>query len=181
MTESATVIRAGQSDVPQAEARTHILVTLVEDRPGSVDRVIGVLRRRRAQAQSLLLGPTETPNIVRISAMITDSEVAVDHLVEHLRKIVDVHHVQNLTAQRTIARELALVKVDATIEHFPEIVAIGQQSGAAVIDATPETITFEVTGNQEKIAHFLQELQSFGVREVVRSGSVAISRGTGDR
>ena len=91
----APTSRSGQSNHPQGVGEKHTLVALVYDRPGSVDRVIGLLRRRRANAQTLLLEPAEQPDFVRITVQMVDTEVAVDQLIEQLRKIVDVQQVEH--------------------------------------------------------------------------------------
>ncbi len=173
---NATVTRAGQSVLPQGTERTHILIMLVEDRPGATDRVVGVLRRRRARTVSLSVAQTEHAQIVRITALVKDSDVDINHLVEQLRKIVDVRQINNLTSEQAITRELVLIKVNATTANFAEVVEAGQHFGAAVVDATAETVTFEVVGSQEKLVKVTHALQIYGLCEVVRSGSVAIAR-----
>ena len=178
MTNStAPTTRAGQANAPQGTERTHTLVVFVEDRPGSVDRVVGSLRRRRANMQTLTLAPGEQPDMVRITTLVKDSEVGVEHLVEQLRKIVDVQQVLNLTTEQAVTRELALVKVKATPENLNEIIEAGHQFGACIVDATPEVVTLEVTGSEEKLQKFIGQLQGYGIREVARSGRVAIARG----
>ncbi len=90
--------RSGQSNLPQGVEQAHTLIIKVEDRPGAVDRVIGLLRRRRANMQTFVLGRSEQPEIVRITVVVNDSEVALEHLVEQMRKIVDVRQVTNLVS-----------------------------------------------------------------------------------
>jgi acetolactate synthase-1/3 small subunit len=108
----------------------------------------------------------------------TDSEVGIDHLIEQLRKAVDVRRVVNLTFQQAITRELALIKVNSSAERSNQIIELGSLFGAVVIDITPEAITLEVTGSGEKIEKLVSLLQEYGIREVARSGSVAMARGT---
>jgi len=91
----APAARSGQSNHPQGTGEMHTLVALVLDRPGSVDRVIGLLRRRRANTQTLLLEPSEQPEVVRITVKMVDTEVAVEYVIEQLRKIVDVQQVEH--------------------------------------------------------------------------------------
>jgi acetolactate synthase-1/3 small subunit len=114
---------------------------------------------------------------VRITVSVTDSEVGVDHLIEQLRKTVDVRQVINLTFQQAITRELALIKVNSTAERSHEIIELGSLFGAVVVDITPDTITLEVTGSAEKIEKLVSLLQEYGIREVARSGSIAMARG----
>ena len=179
MTNSpASTTRSGHSDAPQGTGRTHTLIVLVNDRPGAVDRVVGILRRRRANMQTFVLGRSELPETVRITVSVTDSEVGLDHLIEQLRKTVDVRQVINLTYQQAITRELALIKVNSSAELSSEIIELGSHFGAAVVDLTPEAITLEVTGSGEKIEKLVGLLQEYGIREVACSGSVAMLRGT---
>ena len=174
---SAPTNRSGHSDAPQGTGRTHTLIVLVNDRPGAVDRVVGILRRRRANLQTLVLGRSDLPEVVRITVSVTDSEVGLDHLIEQLRKTVDVRQVINLTYQQAITRELALIKVNSSAEHSSEIIELGSLFGAAVVDLTPEAIMLEVTGSGEKLEKLISLLQEYGIREVARSGSVAMVRG----
>jgi len=154
---------------------------LVDSRHGALDRIVGLLRRRRARPQKIAIGQGETPDVVRISVVIDDSEVEIEHLLEQLRKIVDVRHIFSLPPEQAVTRELALVKVNNSASHYGEIIELGHLFGAHVVDMTPETVTLEVTGSDEKIEKFVSELQQYGVREVARTGSVAMMRGTSDR
>lgn len=177
--QQTSVDRTGQSEAPQGAERMHALIILVEERPGAVDRVVGVLRRRRANMQTLTLGRggSSDSSIVRISVFVSDSEVGIDHLVEQLRKIVDVQRVINLPYQQSVSRELALIKVSCTAENVNAIIDLGTLFGARVLEITPETITLEVTNSEESIEKLVVLLQSYGIRDVARSGSVAIARG----
>ena len=168
--------RAGQADAPEGTERSHTLLVLANNEPGMVDRVVGVLRRRRAQPQTISIGQSEIANVSRITIQVNDSEVGVEQLVEQLRKIVDVRHIVNLSSEQAVARELALVKVAATAESRTEIIEVGNLFGAHIIELAQETVTLEVTGNEEKIEKLVAHLQRFGVREIARTGSVAMTR-----
>lgn len=172
----STTERAGQADAPKGAERSHTLVVLANNEAGMVDRVVGVLRRRRAQPQNILISQSEMPNVSRITVVMNDSEVGVEQLIEQLRKIVDVRHVVNLSSEQTVARELALVKVNAAVEARAEVIEVGHLFGAHVVDLAQETITLEVTGSEEKIEKLVSLLQRFGVREIARTGSVAMTR-----
>ncbi|GAC1398246.1 MAG: acetolactate synthase small subunit [Ktedonobacteraceae bacterium] len=169
--------RAGQTGAAQGTEQAHTLIVLVNDRPGSVDRVVGLLRRRRANMQTLILGRSIQPDVVRITMSVDDSQVGVDHLVEQLRKIVDVVQVTNLSAQEAILRELALIKVNATGSRVQEVLAYGQQFDARIVDITHETVTLEIVGNEERIEQLLECLKHYGIGDVARSGCIAMSRG----
>jgi len=171
--------RAGQSNAPEGSGRLHTLVVLVNDRHGALDRIINVLRRR-AKMQTFTIGRSELPDIMRITVVINDSEVGVEHLVEQLRKVVDVRHIVNLLSEQTVSRELALIKVNSNEAHRGEVIELSHLFGAHVVDVTSETVTLEVTGNEEKVEKLVSQLQSYGIREVARTGFVAMTRGAGN-
>ena len=169
--------RAGQENAPKDAARSHILVLFADDRHGALDRIVGLLRRRRANMQTFAIGQSEIPQVVRITVMIEDSEVAVEQLVEQLRKILDVRSIVNIATDQAVTRELALIKVNSNISQHNEIIEIGHHFGAHVVDIDRETLTLEVSGSSEKIEKLVSQLQNYGIREVARTGCVAIARG----
>jgi len=170
--------RAGQSNALEGSGRSHTLVVFANDNHGALDRIVGVLRRRRAATQTFTLGRSELPGVLRITVVIDDSEVEVDHLIEQLRKIVDVQHIVNLSSGQTVARELALIKVNSGASHYSEIIELGHLYGAHVIDLAQDTVTLEVTGSEEKVETLVSQLQKYGIREIARTGRVAMTRGT---
>ncbi len=174
---NTTFSRSGQTDAPLGTEQAHTLIMLVNDKPGSVDRVIGLLRRRRANMQTLVLGQSERPEVVRIAVGVNDSNVGVEQLVEQLRKIIDVVHVSNLSAREAVVRELALIKVAATGSQVQEVRELAQQFGAHIVDTTGETLILEMLGNAEKIGMFLKSLTPYGIREIAHSGSIAMAKG----
>ncbi len=170
--------RSGQADALPGTDRAHTIVVLAYDRHGALDRIIGVLRRRRAKMQEFAIGRNEFPGMARITIVMNDSEVAVEQLVEQIRKIVDVQHVENLTAEQMVARELALIKVNNNeSQNSNEIIELAHHYGAHIVDVTQQTLTLEVTGSEEKVEKFVDSLQGFGIREVARTGRVAMIRG----
>jgi acetolactate synthase-1/3 small subunit len=176
MTNTA-IVRSGQTSAPQGTEQAHTLIVLVNDRPGAVDRVVGLLRRRRANMQTLVLGQSNKPEVIRITIGVDDSHVGVDQLVEQLRKIIDVVQVTNLSAKEAIKRELALIKVSTTGFQLQEIFTFAQQFDAHIVDVTAGTITLEILGSMEKIEKLLNHLAPYGIREIARSGCVAMARG----
>ena len=172
--------RAGQENVSQDAVRSHILVLFADDRHGALDRIVGLLRRRRANMQTFAIGQSEIPHVVRITVVMEDSEVGVEQVVEQLRKIVDVRHIVNLSSDQAVSRELALIKVNSTATQQHEIIEIGHLYGAHTVDVDPETVTLEVTGSAEKVETLVQQLQRYGIREVARTGCVAMTRGAGE-
>jgi acetolactate synthase I/III small subunit len=172
--------RSGQSNSAQGAGQDHTLIALVEERPGALDRVVGLMRRRRSNMQTLVIGRSEQPNVVRVTVAVNDSEVAIEQLVEQLRKVVDVQHVYNITARVAVTRELALIKVNSTPEQFNSIIELAHHFGAHAVDVAPNEVTVEVTGSAEKIEKLVNALQEYGIREIARSGRVAMARGTSD-
>jgi acetolactate synthase I/III small subunit len=175
---SALPTRAGQENAPGESARSYILVLFANDGHGVLDRIIGQLRRRRAAVQTFSVGRSELSNIVRVTVMTDDSEVGVEQLVEQLRKIADVRHVISLPREEAVARELALIKVASSFEQRSALIELGHLCGAHPVDIDQETVTLEVTGNAEKIEKLVAQLQPYGVREVARTGCVAMTRGS---
>jgi acetolactate synthase-1/3 small subunit len=170
--------RAGQSNAPEGSGRSHTLIVFANDNPGVLDRIVGVLRRRRATTQTFTLGRSEQPGVLRITVVIDDSEVEVDHFIEQLRKIFDVQHIVNLSSDHALARELALIKVNTVASQYSEIIELGHHYGAHVVDVTNDTVMLEVTGSEEKVESLVSDLQKFGIREIARTGRVAMTRGT---
>jgi len=180
-TTTTTTPRAHHSNAPQGTEKTHTLIIQVNDRPGAVDRVVGVLRRRRSMLQSLSIAPTSQNEVFRVTAQVKDAEVVVDHLVAQIRKVFDVQQVTNMSPEQAITRELAVIQVETANADSNAIIAAGRAFGAVVIDATPEAVTFEVTGDAAKIAEALATFQQYGIRDVARSGSVALARDAATR
>jgi len=145
--QQASIDRTGHSDVPDGRERTYALIILVEDKTGAIDRVVGMLRRRRANMQVLTLGRggLSASSIAHIAVLVSDSEVGIDHLVEQLRKIVDVQRVVTLPYQQSASKEQAVIKLSNTPEKVNEL--INMLFGARVLEITAETITLSVSKN----------------------------------
>ncbi len=165
--------RAGTTDAPEGTERIYTLVVLVEDRPGAIDRVVGVLRRRRAKMQSLTISQCETPHNVRVTALVKDAEVVVEQVVEQLRKIVDVRQVMNVTDQQAVVRELALITISTKSASLHTIIEVGHQFGASVADVTADSVILESTGSVERLERMIDTLQVFDIREIARSSCAA--------
>ncbi|HEY0755525.1 MAG TPA: acetolactate synthase small subunit [Ktedonobacteraceae bacterium] len=173
--------RAGQSSVPVETARTYTLVILIDEQPGAVDRVVGLLRRRRANMQSLTIRHSEQADVTRITAVTMDSDVAIGQLVEQLRKVINVREVSNLSSTQIVERELALIKVASNAQNTNKIIELARQHGAFVVEITATSATLEMSGTTAQVEALLNLLQPFGIREVARTGSIALPRGTEER
>jgi acetolactate synthase I/III small subunit len=177
MTNTTPIIaRAHHTNAAQGTEKSHTLIITVADRPGAIDRVVGVLRRRRSQLQSLSLGPGAKVETFRVTAQVRDAEVVLEHLIEQLRKIVDVQDVTQVIAAQAITREMVLVQLDTTVAGRQEIINTGEQFAARVVDEAPGTVTLEATGSSEQIDQLLVVLQAYTIHEVARSGSVVVTR-----
>ena len=176
-----SVARSGQSDIPKETEQVYTLIITVLDRPGAIDRIVNALRRRRANMQTFVMGRAEAATTMRISVMVTDSEVGIDHLTEQIRKIVDVQHAIHVPVQQAVVRELALIQVNSTAANLNEIIDYGRRFGAYTVDITPDAITFEVAGSVEQVEAFIKHMHHYGVRDVARSGRVAIARGEANK
>ncbi len=155
----------------------HTLVALVQDKPGVLNRVASLFRRRAFNIESLTVGHTDQPHISRMTIVI-DSDNTSAHLVEaNLAKLVNVLDVQDVTGLETIARDLALIKVRADAAGRAEIAQLTEIFRAKIVDVGPDSVIVEVTGDEDKIDGLIELLRPKGIIEMVRTGRVAMVRG----
>ena len=155
----------------------HTIVALVEDRPGVLNRIASLFRRRGYNITSLAVGPSEQPALSRMTFVVQGNEAAVEQVTKQLNKLVEVVRVSDITHEETVTREMALVKVKATPTTRSEIVQLVHIFRANIIDVAPESLVIEVTGEEDKIDALISLLKPFGVREIMRTGRIAIVRG----
>jgi len=155
----------------------HTLVALVEDKPGVLTRMASLFRRRGFNIESIVVGRSEVPNLSRMTIVLSGSTPMVEQLRKQLDKIIDVVKVFDITAEDTVARELALIKVGATSSNRSEIIQIVDIFRANIVDVAPDSVTVEVTGDEEKIDSLLNLLRGFGIKEMTRTGRIAMIRG----
>ncbi len=155
----------------------HTLVVLVEDHPGVLNRVVSLMRRRSFNIDSITVGHSETPGVSRMTIVVRGEDDLVEQVSKQLYKLMEVLKVTDLTDQPCVAHELAMVKVAAKPQHRSEILQIAQIYDAKVVDATPSSLLLEATGSEEKIDALLTMLRAYGIRELVRTGRVAMARG----
>ena len=154
----------------------HILSILVDNRPGVLARVVGLVSRRGFNIDSLSVAPTEDPSLSRITMEATGDDVALEQITKQLHKLVNVVKITNLTKVNSVKRELVLIRVDCTPEQRAELTQIAEIFKAKVADVGATQLTLEVQGDDEKIEDFQRLLRPFGIREVVRSGRIAMAR-----
>lgn len=157
----------------------HVLVALVENKPGVLTRVAGLFRRRGFNIESLTVGHTDSPEISRMT-IVVDANKTDASMVEHnLYKLVNVIDVQDVTRQPSVLRDLALIKVRVNQQTRFEIVQLADIYRAKVVDVCADSMILEVTGPESKIDSIAEMLQPYGVIEMVRTGLVAMVRGSG--
>lgn len=154
----------------------HVISVLVENRFGVLARISGLFSARGFNIDSLAVGETEDPTISRMTIVVEGDERILEQIAKQLHKLVDVVKVQDLTKEEYIDRELVLIKLKVTSRNRSEVIQIVDTFRAKIVDVNPETLTVEVTGDQSKIDAVMELLSSFGIREVVRTGRIALAR-----
>jgi acetolactate synthase-1/3 small subunit len=156
----------------------HTLIALVEDKPGVLNRVASLFRRRNFNIESLNVGRTENPDISSMT-IVMDSEAGDAREVEvSLYKLVNVIDVQDVTNQPAVTRDLALIKVKAAPEQRAEVANLAAIFRAKIVDVAPDSVIVEITGTEDKIESLVELLRPNGIIEMVRTGQVAMTRGT---
>jgi acetolactate synthase-1/3 small subunit len=156
----------------------HTLGVLVENHFGVLTRVAGLFGRRGFNIESLAVGPTEDPTISRMTILVDGDARVCDQIVRQMNKLVDVISVQALPAEGTVSRELALIKVRADHGNRAQIMQIVDVFRGQVVDVGKDALMVEITGDGAKVGALLDVLGDYGVLEVARTGTVALSRGS---
>jgi acetolactate synthase-1/3 small subunit len=156
----------------------HTLVALVEDKPGVLNRVSSLFRRRAFNIESLTVGHTAEPGISRMTIVVDSDDLSVERLTAYLYKLVNVIQVHDLTAQPSVSRDLAMIKVNATPETRTHIMQTVDVFRARIVDVTNNSFIIEVTGDEAKIEGLVEVLRPLGILEMVRTGVVAMARGS---
>lgn len=156
----------------------HILAAYVEDKPGVLNRVASLFRRRAYNIESLTVGHTENPGVSRMTIVVDTDSSTVDRIEANLYKLVNVLRVDNLTRKPSVSRDLALVKVSVTTDNRNEVIQLADLFRARIVDVTNESLIIEITGTEEKIEGLVDVLRPFGIIEMVRTGILSMSRGS---
>src|SRR5512146_1888906 len=154
-------------------------VVHVEDKPGVLNRVASLFRRRAFNIDSLTVGHSDKPGISRMTIVVDTDEDGAQRLEAHLYKLVNVVRVENITAMPSVFRDLAMIKVSAPGELRTHVMQLVHVFRARVVDVAPESLIIEITGTEDKIDGLVEMLKPYGVLEMARTGRVAMSRGTG--
>lgn len=155
----------------------HTIVALVEDRPGCLNRISSLFRRRGFNIESLTVGHCELPGLSRMTIVVDGATTVVEQVTKQLYKIIDVVKVTDITEDMSVHRELVLVKVHSTSSTRSEIIQIVDIFRANIVDVAHDSLIVEVTGTEDKISSLIHLLKGFGIREIVRTGKVAMVRG----
>ena len=149
---------------------------LVEDEAGVLTRIAGLFARRGFNIESLAVGPAEQTGVSRITMVVPGDEKVVEQLIKQLYKLISVLKVQDISQQPCVERELMLIKVNATASNRAEVIQVAQIFRARVVDLSEEALTIEVVGDPGKIVAIIQMLNKFGIREIARTGKIALVR-----
>jgi len=156
----------------------HTIVALVADRPGVLNRVASLFRRRGFNIESIAVGRTEMKGVSRMTIVVSGDTATVEQVRKQLDKVIDVIKLSDITDEDRVDRELALIKVKTTPQNRSEIMQIVDIFRANIVDVAAESVTVEVTGDEDKISSLLNLLRDFGIKEVARTGRLAMTRGT---
>ena len=155
--------------------KKHTIVALVQDRPGVLSRVSGLVRRRGYNIESLAVGHSEQPGISRMTIVVESDHV--EQVVKQLYRLIEVLKVSDVTEDPTVEREMAMVKVHAPAAVRSEILAVTNIFDAKVVDVGTNTMIIEMTGTPAKVENFLEIIRPFGIKEMMRTGRIAMVRG----
>jgi len=156
----------------------HTLVVLVEDKPGVLNRVASLFRRRAFNIESLTVGHTETAGISRMTIVVDGDQISVERLTSYLYKLVNVIQVDDISAKPMVSRDLAMIKVSTNAKSRSEIIQMVDLFRARVVDVTAGSLIIEVTGDERKVDSLMEVLKPLGIIEMVRTGAVAMARGS---
>ncbi len=161
-----------------SEVRCYTIAILVENRFGVLSRVSGLFSGRGYNIDSLSVAETLDPTVARMTIVVRATQLVIEQLVKQLHKLIDVIKVIDLTDEEHVSREMLLLRVGAAPATRAEILRIADIFRAKIVDVTPLSYTLEVTGDESKISAIVELLRPFGIQEVVRTGKVAIARGS---
>lgn len=160
-----------------ATTNRHTITALVEDKPGVLNRVASMFRRRGFNISSLAVGNSEIPNLSRMTFVVEGDSRTVEQVTKHLHKLIDVIKVSDISDDNAVTRELALIRVHTTSQSRSDVMQIVDLFRAHVIDVAVDSVIVEVVGDEEKVDALQSLLAPYGVTEVMRTGIVAMTRG----
>ena len=167
-----------RSEPGGGELSRHVLVVIVNNRPGVLNRVASMVRSRNFNIESLAVGHTERPDVSRMTITLRGDGFAVEQMGKQLYRLIDVLKVQDLPEAGVVEHELALIKVKASRSQRAEVLRIVELYKGRVLDIGPETVVVEHSGTEQEIDSLVALLGGIGIREMVRTGTIALSRGS---
>jgi len=156
----------------------HVLAILVENKAGALTRISGLFSRRGFNIDNIAVGETVTPGIARMTITVEGSDPVIEQVMKQLHKLINVIKVSNLSKEPSVMRELMLIKVRADTGNRSDIQQIVETFRGKVVDVSPDSMIIEVTGTEDKLEAIKMMLEHFGIKEIVRTGKVALLRGT---
>jgi acetolactate synthase-1/3 small subunit len=163
--------------MPRSE--NHTIVALVEDKPGVLNRIASKWRQRGFNIESLAVGHSEVPGLSRMTFTVDGARHDIEQVTKQLYKVIEVVKISDITGEDIVARELAMIKVAANAQTRSAIIEISTLFRANIIDVSPDSLIVEVTGTEDKVEAIYELLQPYGIKELVRTGRIAMSRGGG--
>jgi acetolactate synthase-1/3 small subunit len=163
-----------------ADIAKHTIAALVQDRPGVLNRVTSMIRRRNFNITSLAVGHSEVPGLSRMTFVVEGDDLTLEQVRKQLEKLIDVVKIYHLDGDDVVTREYALIRVRSTTETRSEILQIVDIFRANIVDVAPDSMVIEVTGNEDKLDSLVRLLEDFGVLEIMRTGRLAMARGSSD-
>jgi acetolactate synthase-1/3 small subunit len=155
----------------------HTIVAIVQDKPGVLNRMVSLVRRRGFNIDSIAVGHSEVKNLSRVTFVVNGTKDTVEQVRKQLDKLVDVVRVVDISNEKITIRELVLVKVKASSSTRSEIIEIADIFNANIVDVTQDSLMIEITGDEEKIENLLKLLRGFGIKEIARTGRIAMVKG----
>ncbi len=160
------------------EVHRHVLVAIVLNRPGVLNRVASLMRARNFNIESLAVSHTDQPDISRMTITVRGDDVAVEQVSKQLYRLIDVLKVQDFSGEPTVEHELALVKVRATDANRAEIIKVAELYKARLVDITDGSVIVEAAGSEAEVDAVVALLRAYGIKELVRTGTVVMARGS---
>jgi len=157
--------------------KQHILVALVENKLGVLNRISSLFRRRRFNIDSLNVGRTENPDLSRMTIVVNAEDTNVEQVIKQLYKIIDVVKVSNVTFDETVIRETLLLKLHTTKSTRTEVLQFSEAFRAKTVDICPNSLMLELTAQPKKVDQFIEVMKHFGIKEMVRTGATVLNRG----
>ena len=155
----------------------HTLVALVEDKPGVLNRVASLFRRRAFNIESLTVGHTDQAGISRMTIVVDSNQVNAERVTAYLHRLINVIYVSDLAEKPSVSRDLALIKVSVTTANRTEVLQLADVYRARIVDVANDSLIVEITGTEDKIDSCVEVLRPFGIIEMVRTGIVSMTRG----